>query len=130
MYLLALSKGEQINETIEQFCEEQGIASAEVSAVGAIKDPVLGYYQLEKKEYAWHPFLGNFELTLLGNVTIKDGKHFLHAHPTISGPDLAAHMGHLKSGEVAVVMEVFIRPVARPIVRVMCEPVGVHAWEL
>lgn len=128
MHLLALEKGEPVNETIERFCEEQGIASAEVSAVGAIKDPVLGYYDLDAREYLWKTFAGNFELSLLGNVSLKDGKHFLHAHPTISGRDLIAHMGHLKSGEVAVIMEVFIRPVEMPIERVFCKAISLPAW--
>jgi len=125
-----LERGEEINTSVERFCREAGIFAAEFRAIGAVERPTLGYYNLETRVYEWHEYLGIYEATMQGNVSVKDGAPFLHVHPVLSGPDLRAFLGHMKTGFVGVVIEGFLQPLEEPIERVFCPAIGLPRWQL
>jgi hypothetical protein len=128
--IISLERGDLLRASIERVAAENGIGCAEISAVGAVEDPELGYYDLDDKAYMRRIFPGRWELlTCDGNITLKDGKPFLHAHPTIAGRDFRAFGGHLFDASVAVVVELFMRPHAAPLKRIMCDEIGLPRWE-
>lgn len=131
IYALYLERGEPLNSSIESFAASHDIGAAMVHAIGAVENPVLGYYHLDTRVYEWHEYSGIFELNMSGaNITLKDGKPFLHAHPTIAGPDHVAHMGHLQGATVGVVVECFLTPLGEPIEREQNNALGLACWEL
>lgn len=130
-FALGLERGDAVRAIIEEFAAARGIGLAEVSAIGAVADPELGYYDLARKQYVRKVFAGDWELaSLQGNITIKDGKPFLHAHVVLGGPDFAAVAGHLFDAKVAVVVEAFMRPHGGRIERSFIEEVGLHCWAI
>ena len=129
-YVVALEYGDSIRECIEGLASDENIVGAKLSAIGAIRDPELGAYDLETQTYTRQSFPGIWELvSLQGNITLLDGKPFMHAHILICGHDFKVMGGHLFDAEVAVVFECFMEPVATPLKRIPCAAIGLARWE-
>ncbi|MBD3170768.1 MAG: DUF296 domain-containing protein [candidate division Zixibacteria bacterium] len=108
-YLLRLDKGEEVVSSVLNFVEDEGIGSAMVTAIGAVTDCVLGYFDRERKTYLNKNFNDIYELVSLnGNITFFDGKPVLHAHVCLGNPHFEIFGGHFFSGMVAVTAEIFI----------------------
>ncbi|MFZ2593508.1 MAG: PPC domain-containing DNA-binding protein [Minisyncoccia bacterium] len=106
-YMLRLIKDEKVHDTIINFCIQEKIYSGTFSAIGAIKNVELGYYDLEKRAYFWKQYPHDVEVvSLMGNITLVNEVPFLHIHTTISDTENSTYGGHLNSAEVAVTLEV------------------------
>ncbi|HSD12069.1 MAG TPA: DUF296 domain-containing protein [Patescibacteria group bacterium] len=128
--IVNLERGEMLRAAVESLAAANGVVCARVAAIGALEAPELGYYRLDRKEYVRRTFPGILELVSLeGNLALREGKPFLHAHVSVSGEDFAAHGGHLFDARVGVVVEMFITPYATPLARVMRGDVGLACWE-
>lgn len=131
LYVLKFSIGDELTSSLVSFAEKQEIFSAEVRAIGALKDFELGYYLLNKKQYKRSKYTEIAELvSCMGNISQKDGKPFPHLHATLGLPDFQVIGGHLFSGLVAVTVEAIIRPLPEKLVRKFDETVGLFLWEL
>jgi uncharacterized protein len=127
---MSIHRGESVREEIEGLAQREGIVGAKISAIGAIEAPELGGYDLEKREYYRKTFDGLWELLALeGNISLLEGKPFMHAHVTISGHDFLTYGGHLFDAKVGVVTEVFIEPLSVPLPRIYCEAIGLARLE-
>lgn len=110
-YLLRLERDEEVTESLTRFLEEKEIRAGTVSGLGGVADAELGFYDLPTKTYLRRVIPGNLELVnYLGNVTLLDGKPFIHAHAVVSGKDYQAYSGHFFKARVAVTGEFVIRP--------------------
>ena len=102
-----------------------------VTGLGGIGDAELGFYDLPNKTYLRKKFPGNLELVnYLGNITLVDGKPFIHAHAVISGPDYAAHSGHFFGARVTITGEFVIRPEDWEVKRVPDDYSGLKLMDL
>ncbi len=105
-YIIYIEKNEKVMEKLTQFCIDNNISSAQVSGIGAVKNIDLGVYDIEKKDYHHKMFKEIHELiSFQGNIALKDGKPFVHAHITIGNHDMDVFGGHLFEMEVAAVGE-------------------------
>jgi len=103
--------GDEIVSTLTKFAYEKGINSGTITGIGALKNPVLGYFDLPKREYLKKEFEGNYELlNLTGNFAKIDSDIILHCHAVISDADFNVFGGHLFEAEVAVTGEFYIYP--------------------
>jgi predicted DNA-binding protein with PD1-like motif len=128
--IVSLERGDDLRQVVESLAAKAGVVAAELSAIGAVEDPELGFYDLTRKEYVRKPFPGIWELvSLQGNITLRDGKPFLHAHVAIGGADFRVFGGHLFEAKVGVVVEMFIVPIGRPLQRIPCDEIGLARWE-
>jgi predicted DNA-binding protein with PD1-like motif len=110
-YLLRLDRGEEITDTLERFLEKNRIHGGTVTGLGGIEDAELGYYDLPTKTYQRTTIPGNLELIVYsGNITLVDGKPFVHAHAVVSGPDFRPHAGHFFQARVALTGEFVVQP--------------------
>ena len=131
IHVVSLMRGDKIRECLEQYAQQEELFGAIVSgaSIGAVEDPELAVYRLAEKKYISRVFPGIYELQFGGNLSLKDGKPFLHAHVTISGEDFIAYGGHLVEGKIGVLGDFFIIPLEHPIRRVMNIEVGLPRWE-
>lgn len=61
------------------------ITLGEVRAIRAVTKARLGLYDQAKQVYEYLDFDQPLEIvTLMGNVSLKDGKPFVHAHVTLA----------------------------------------------
>ncbi len=105
-YVVVIERGEEILGTLLAFLEERKIAGGQVTGLGAVRGVTLGFFDLEKKEYAKRTFEEPMELgNLVGLLGVADGKPFVHAHATVAGPEMIALTGHLMRAEVSIAVE-------------------------
>jgi predicted DNA-binding protein with PD1-like motif len=105
--ILRLGKGDKIVESLAEFCRRRRIRSAYISGLGSCRGAELGFFDWEKKKYRFRKFRGDYEIAaLLGNVRLKEGRPFVHAHAVLSGPDFRAVAGHLKEAKVLALCEI------------------------
>ena len=122
-----LKRGQEITEEILGFCEEKRIRSAYFSAIGAVSEAELAFYDIEKKKYLFRKFGEDLEIdSLTGNVAVLEEKLALHAHGVFSGRDMKATGGHLKSAVVSGTCEVFLVPLNRSLTRSYDEDTGLN----
>ena len=126
---MTLSKGDNINKTFEAFAKSNDIGCAWINGIGAMENPEIGYFSLETKSYNHKVFSGYYELTsLLGNITIKEGKYFSHTHITFSDTKYQVFGGHLFDAKITAAGEFIIIPGNRNINRKMNTDVGLPLW--
>jgi predicted DNA-binding protein with PD1-like motif len=125
-----LPTGSDLVEEIERFCLENQVQAAWVSVIGAVSRAAFAYYNqtmLQYKEMAsprHHEIIG-----LVGNVSMREGRPFLHAHASfgdINGEELG---GHLLAGCTVWAAEVEIREFTGvSLVREHDERTGLALW--
>ena len=126
---MALAKGELINKSFEEFAESDDIGSAWINGIGALENPEIGYYSLKTKSYHRKVFSGNYELTsLIGNISIKDGKYFSHTHITCSDTNFQVFGGHLFDAKITAACEFIMIPGNNDINREMNLDIGLPLW--
>lgn len=111
IFAVRLEKGEKIAESLSRFCEKNKISGAHFSGIGAASRADIACYSLE--DFSYHPkiFEGEFEiLNITGNVSLVEGKPFVHAHITLSDTKFHAFGGHLNEAVVGPTLEIFLAP--------------------
>ena len=126
---LTLEKGDYINRTLETFADIKGVGCAWINGIGAIEDPEIGYYSWESKSYHHKIFHGDYELTsLLGNITLKEGKYFSHTHITFSDTNYKVFGGHLFDAKIKAAGEFVMIPGNENIIRKMNPEIRFPLW--
>ena len=129
IYYLSFDKGDHINATFEQFAINEGICCAWLNGIGALENPEIGYFSSETKSYHKKQFNGEFELTsLMGNISIKDGKKFCHTHVTISDTNCCVYGGHLFEAKITLAGEFVMQPGHNKIQRKLNHDMGLSLW--
>ena len=110
-FLIRCDIGDEIVACLKAFAAENKIYSGTILGIGSIKDPELGYYDIEKKEYIKKQFEGDYELlSLAGNFSRLGNEIVLHCHVSVSDAQFHVIGGHLFHAQVAVTTEFYIRP--------------------
>ncbi|OGD13438.1 MAG: hypothetical protein A2W20_03490 [Candidatus Aminicenantes bacterium RBG_16_66_30] len=106
-YVVRLDAGEKIIETLKALCERDGIGGGYFHGLGAVGEAEIGRFDPESNDYAWARLVGAYEIvSLYGNITVADGKPFIHAHIALGDNTFAVRGGHLKEAAVSVTCEV------------------------
>lgn len=122
-----LDKGASLVDEILRIAEREKIRTAMVEAIGGIKGITIGYFNQQAKKYEEHSYEEFMELTgLLGNITLKDGKPFLHAHCTLGRSDMSVIGGHLVKANVSPLVELFITPTTNRATRKFSQELGLN----
>ena len=126
---MTLAKGDNINKTFESFAEVKGVGCAWLNGIGALENPEIGYYSLEDKSYYRKTFKGEYELTsLIGNITLKEGKPFSHTHITFSDTEFRVFGGHLFNANITAAGEFIMQFGSDEINREMNAEIGLPLW--
>jgi predicted DNA-binding protein with PD1-like motif len=110
VFTLVFEQGDEVLSGLKEFADERNLATSSFSAVGALSDLVVGWFDWEKKDYRRIPLHHQVEvLSLLGDVTQEVDQHKIHAHVVVSVEDGRAYGGHLLEGHVRPTLEVFLQ---------------------
>ncbi len=124
-FVVRLDLGEEILTSLTEFVKVQDLEGAVIQGIGAVKDSVLGYYDMHEKVYREQAIPEDMELVSLnGNLTWVEGEPFIHAHAALSGEDFVVKGGHLFSSVIAVTGEFHVQPTGVRIERVPDERTG------
>lgn len=130
-YLIVLVKGQELISSLHQFCREQQISAAWLAGVGAVLTAELGYYHLDKRQYEFQTLDKVLEIvSLSGNVALKAGQAFVHAHAVLSDAQLRTYGGHLKEAIVGGTCEITLTPFDISISRQIDDETGLSLLQL
>ena len=128
-YYITLDKDEYINKSLLLIANNEEIKSGWINGIGAIYDIEIGYFDIDKKDYVKRKFNGHYELlSLSGNISIKEGKIFVHTHITFSDTDYKVMGGHLFDAKIAAAGEFVIDSFDLTIKREYNKDIGLHLW--
>jgi predicted DNA-binding protein with PD1-like motif len=117
--------------SLTEAAQELGFEAGTVQAIGAVSELVVGFYRQDDREYRTIPFPEHLEIgSALGNVSLKDGRPFIHMHVTATRPDGTTVGGHLMEGTKVFLVEAYFRALGGPPpVREQEEDLGLAVWQ-
>jgi predicted DNA-binding protein with PD1-like motif len=109
-FVVILETGDEVVKSLSDFATEERISAAQISAIGALSDVELKYFDWQTKKYRSIPVHEQVEVaSLLGDVALSpDGKPALHLHIVVGKADGAAMAGHLGQAHVRPTLEVIV----------------------
>ena len=108
-FALVFDAGDEVVAGLRAFAAETNLTAARLTAIGAFSDVTLGFFDPDRKEYERTILREQVEvLSLLGNVTVREGKPAVHAHVVVGKRDGTAHGGHLLEAHVRPTLEVIV----------------------
>ena len=120
-----LAAGSTVPDDIVAIASGSGMECAAVEGIGGVDELTIAYYNHQTKKYEEHHFNEFLEVTsLIGNVTVKEGKLFLHAHGTFGRKDLSVVGGHVMSARVYPTLEMVFTELENKAVREFDEESG------
>ncbi|MDB6017924.1 MAG: hypothetical protein JWR19_2413 [Pedosphaera sp.] len=108
-FALVLATGDEVVSSLLKFAAANRLSAGHFTAIGALSEVTLGYYNLNKKDYKNIPINEQVEvLSLVGNIALDKGRPKVHAHIVIGKSDGTAFGGHLVEARVRPTLEVII----------------------
>ncbi|MEZ5787535.1 MAG: PPC domain-containing DNA-binding protein [Xanthobacteraceae bacterium] len=109
-HVVVLETGDEVMECLQSFVTAEEIRAAQITAIGALSDVVLLYFDWEKKDYLRIPVREQVEVaSLVGDVAeAPSGDPSLHIHLVVGKRDGSAMAGHLGEAHVRPTLEVIV----------------------
>lgn len=108
-YAVVLDTDDEVTGELGRFVREQEVEAASVTAIGAFRRALLGYFEWETKHYKKIPVDEQVEvLSLLGDVAVTDQGPALHLHAVLGKADGSVVGGHLLEAYVRPTLEVIL----------------------
>jgi len=109
-FAVVLDTDDDVVGCLRDFAMREGIEAAQITAIGALRRAVLGYFDWEKKDYRRIPVDQQVEVvSLIGDVALgPDRRPSLHIHAVLGRSDGIALGGHLLEGRVRPTLEVIL----------------------
>jgi uncharacterized protein len=109
-YLLVFDPGEEVMKGLLAFVKEKKMTAGHLTAIGAVSDAVLGYFDRREKDYKRIPQEGQAEvLSVIGDVALTEsGEPGVHVHAVLGLPDGSTRGGHLIEAHVWPTLEVVL----------------------
>jgi predicted DNA-binding protein with PD1-like motif len=90
--------GDDVLESLDVLIRSNNVLAGSFTAVGAVERAVVGFF-VGQGRYAEVKLEGPLEiLSCIGNVSVKDGSPFVHAHVTLADGKGRAYGGHVMPG--------------------------------
>jgi hypothetical protein len=100
---------DEVVRGLTEFAAAHGLGAAHLTAIGAFRGAMLGYFDWQTKQYRKIPVHEQVEvLSLVGDIALRDGVPSLHAHAVLGKADGTAIGGHLLEGHVRPTLEVTV----------------------
>jgi predicted DNA-binding protein with PD1-like motif len=129
--LVRFDPGEIVPAALVELAGAQGWRTASLSGLGAVRNVVLAYYDLQLRQYLKFTVDGIVELvSLTGNLSYVDSVPIWHLHAAVADRTGALKGGHVVSLEVAITLECWIHPADRTITRRLDERSGLNLLDL
>lgn len=109
-FAVILDSGDEVLKSLQSFVNDQRIRAAQFTAIGALSDVVLKYFDWHAKDYLEIRVAEQVEVaSLIGDVaTAPSGDPALHVHIVVGRRDGTAMAGHLGAAHVRPTLEVVL----------------------
>jgi predicted DNA-binding protein with PD1-like motif len=99
--IVRLKQDVDLVQSMTELARNRGIEAGSFVAIGALKRARLGYYDQKNHEYREIKIDSPHEMaSCVGNISLKDGKPFVHVHVVLADEKGNAMGGHLSEGIV------------------------------
>jgi len=116
--VVVFDKGDEVIESLTTFARRETLRASHVTAIGALRDVTLGYFDRATKDYRKIPLTEQVEvLSLLGVITLDGELPKVHAHIVVGRADGSTRGGHLLQGHVWPTLEVVVEELPRHLQR-------------
>lgn len=130
-YQLRFETGEQIAATLLEWLGTEAIGFATMTGLGAVSGATISYWNAETRQYEAHELNEQMEVvSLIGNVTIKEGAPFTHIHVTLGRRDLSIIGGHFNDATVHPNLEIWLQRESETVERLLDETSGIFLMHL
>jgi len=131
-YLIRLKPDSDLLDTLNQIIKRIGVEVGHIYGIGSVGPANIGYYDFNERQYKENKFNGIYEIvSLLGNISMMDGKPMCHCHIAIGDKQGKVYGGHLLLGTIVYVAEVHISVLkGSPPERTFDTQTGLHLWNL
>jgi uncharacterized protein len=117
-FVVVCETGDEAMQALTSFAVEHRLGGSQFTAIGAFSTAVVAYFDWPSKQYRNVSIDEQVEvLSLVGDVTVEQGKPKVHAHVVLGKADATAHGGHLIEGMVRPTLEVVITEAPRHLQR-------------
>ena len=108
-WVLVFETGDEVMGGIKKFAEENQLSGSHFTAIGALSDVTIGYFEWDKKQYKKIPIKEQVEVaSLVGDIAENKGKPAVHAHLVVGRSDGSAAAGHLMEAHVRPTLELVL----------------------
>jgi hypothetical protein len=116
-FVLVLSDGDEALTALADFARAREIVNAHFVAIGAVRDPEVGWFDLSRRQYKAMSIGEQMEvLTLTGDIALGQSREpVVHAHLVLGRSDGSAWGGHLLRAITSPTLEVYIRAYPEPL---------------
>ena len=130
-FICKLNHGGDLIDSIHKICREKSITLAQLQGIGALKNANIAFYDQANQTYEQKEFQGEFEiLSLIGNISLKDGEPICHAHLVFGNEKGEAYGGHLLPGCMIYACELIITELkGNTLKRGLDKETGLPLWE-
>lgn len=110
IYVAVLESGDEVCGSLQRLAEEETLAAASVTAIGAFRDAKLAFFDWETKSYEEIPVDEQIEvLSLNGDISLDQyDRPKLHLHTVLGRRDGSTIGGHLLGAHVRPTLEVVL----------------------
>jgi len=118
-------------QSITELARNKGVEAGSFTAIGALRRAKLGYYDQKNHEYREMKIDSPHEMvSCIGNVSLKDGEPFIHAHVVLADETGNTKAGHLLEG-IVFAAEVHLRQLeGLSLERKYDEVTGLSLWNM
>lgn len=130
-FLGSLPYGKDLITSVEDFCKETSIRMAVFSVIGSVSSVTLGCYDQKQQVYVISNEEAPFEIiSCTGNISIKKGNPFIHAHIVLSDEQDKIIGGHLFSETIIFAGEINLQELkGKPLERAYDYKTGLMLFE-
>ena len=108
-FKVTFGPGDELLSGLTEFAAKNHIAAARITGLGGFSTATLGWGDPPKGAFKKIAIDQKCELvSLIGNISLRDGKPYVHTHAVVSLPDGSTKGGHLIDAHVSPIAEIFI----------------------
>jgi uncharacterized protein len=131
IFLVRAKHDSEIIKSITEFAEKNAVMTATFTAIGALECAKLGFYDQEKHEYFETLLLAPQEIvSCVGNISVKEGEPFVHAHAVLADQNGNTKAGHLLEGKVFAAEIHLTELLGEKLVRKNDAVTGLSLWDI
>lgn len=120
-YAVVFEAGEEAVSGLTRY----NLGGGHLTAIGGFQHAILGYFELDKKDYKKMPIDEQVEvLSLVGDIALHKSEPKLHVHAVVGTSNGSARGGHLIEAHVRPTLEVIVAESPKHLCREQDEATG------
>jgi predicted DNA-binding protein with PD1-like motif len=108
-YAVIFYQGDEVYSGLQEFAEKYHVRSAHFTAVGALNDATLGWFDPQRKMYKKIPISCQHELIgMSGDIALYQGRPVVHTHMVVGSADGTTRAGHVLEAYASPTVEAMV----------------------